>query len=257
MKKTVSLSSTFTTKTFKEGKNRTLIVSMNVILLIYFLEFYCVYIWFNVFKHFLYVFNFIFVDQTIRVVLCDGSTEVTFCLSMTSKMLLSAMNTLSMWELPVVLHLDGMFKLNENEFLVISLGVWDGAQQLNIMSLSIILHHTKDMYLQVVQGFKDIISELFPGVPFLPNYLMTDAEHAERTALVSVFHVIKASKNKLSGNKDRDVILKDITSLHMFLTQQEFDHKWTCTFNHWIVSSNSFTVYFKMQWVEASMIGRC
>jgi hypothetical protein len=43
------------------------------------------------------------------------------------------------------------------------------------------------MYLRVVQGFKDIISDLFPDVPFLSNYLMTDAEHAERTALVSVF----------------------------------------------------------------------
>jgi hypothetical protein len=42
---------------------------------------------------------------------------------------------------------------------------------------------------------------------------MTDAEHAESTALVSVFpeadtlmcffHVIKAAEDKLSGNKDR------------------------------------------------------
>jgi hypothetical protein len=112
-------------------------------------------------------------------------------------MILSAMNKLSMWELPVVLHMDGMFKLNENEFLVISLT-------------------------------QDISSDLFPGVPFLPNYLMTDAEHAVRTALVSVFaeadklmcffHVIKASKEKLSGNKDRD-IMKNITLLHMSLSQ--------------------------------------
>jgi hypothetical protein len=58
---------------------------------------------------------------------------------------------------------------------------------------------------------------------------MTDAEHAERTALVSVFpeadtwmcffHVIKAAKDKLSGNKEKDVILKDTTLLHMSLSQ--------------------------------------
>jgi hypothetical protein len=42
------------------------------------------------------------------------------------------------------------------------------------------------MYLRVLQGFKGIISDLHPDVSFLPNYL-TDAEHAERTALVSVF----------------------------------------------------------------------
>jgi hypothetical protein len=123
----------------------------------------------------------------IRLVLGDGSDEAPFCLSMMPKMLLSTVNKLSMWELPVVLHKDGMFKLNKNEFLVISLVVSDGAQQLHVMSLSIILHHTEDMYLSIVQGFKDIISDLFPDVPFLSNYLMTDAEHAERTALVSVF----------------------------------------------------------------------
>jgi hypothetical protein len=99
---------------------------------------------------------FIFVYQTIRLVLGDGSNEAAFCLSMMSKMLLSTVNKLSMWELPVVLHMDGMFKLNENEFLVISLGVSDSAQQLHIMSLRIISHHTQDMYLRVVHGVASI-----------------------------------------------------------------------------------------------------
>jgi hypothetical protein len=67
----------------------------------------------------------------------------------------------SMWELPAVLHMDGTFKLNKNVFPVMTLGVLDGAQQLHIMSLSIIFHRTKDMYLRVVQGFKDIICDLF------------------------------------------------------------------------------------------------
>jgi hypothetical protein len=43
--------------------------------------------------------------------------------------------------------MDGMFKLKENEFLVISLGVSDGAQQLHILSLSIIVHHTEKVNL--------------------------------------------------------------------------------------------------------------
>jgi transposase-like protein len=142
----------------------------------------------------------------------------------TSKKLLSTVEKVSMWQLPVVLHMDGTFKLNENEFLVITLGVSDGAQQMHIMSLRVISHHTEDMYLRVIQGFKDILCDLFPLVPFNPKYLMTDAEHAERTALVSIFpeadtlmcyfHVIQANKDKLSGNKHRDAMLKDITSLN-------------------------------------------
>ena len=179
---------------------------------------------------------------------------------MTSKKLLSTVETVSMWQLPVVLHMDGTFKLNENEFPVITLGISDGAQHMHIMSLSIISHRTEDMYLRVIQGFKDILCDLFPHVSFNPKYLMTDAERAERTALVSIFpeadplmcyfHVIKASKDKLSGNKLRDVMLKDITSLHMSQSQQEFDCKWTTVFNHWMVNCTEFALYFKKQWVE-------
>jgi hypothetical protein len=238
MNRTVSPSSTFMTKMFKEDKNHTVIIFVTLL---------C----------FLYLVLMFF---SIRLVLGDKSNEAPFHLSMISKKLLSAMNKLSMWELPVLLHMDGTLKFNENKFMVISLGVLDGAQLLHVMSLSLILHSTKEMYLRVVQGVKDIISDLFLGVPFLPNYLIKDAEHADSTALVSVFpgadtlmclfHVIKVSKDKLSGNKYRDVKLKDITLLHMSLSQQEFDHKWTSMFNHWIVNSTSFAVYFQRQWVE-------
>ncbi len=144
-----------------------------------------------------------------------GAMQHHFCVSMTSKKLLSTVETVSMWQLPMVLHMDGTFKLNENEFPVITLGISDGAQHMHIMLLSIISHRTEDMYLRVIQGFKDILCDLFPRVSFNPKYLMTDAERAERTALVSIFpeadplmcyfHVIKASKDKLSGNKHREL----------------------------------------------------
>jgi hypothetical protein len=35
------------------------------------------------------------------------------------------------------------------------------------------------MYLRVIQGFKDILCDLFPHVSFNPKYLMTDAECTE------------------------------------------------------------------------------
>ncbi len=79
----------------------------------------------------------------------------------------------------MVLHMDSTFKLNKNEFLVITLGVSNGAQQMHIMLLSVISHHNEDMYLRVIQGFKDNLCDLFPLVPLNPKYLMTDAEHVE------------------------------------------------------------------------------
>jgi hypothetical protein len=57
---------------------------------------------------------------------------------MTSKKLLSTVETVSMWQLPVVLHMDGTFKLNENEFPVITLGTSNGAQHMHIMSLIVL-----------------------------------------------------------------------------------------------------------------------
>jgi hypothetical protein len=33
-------------------------------------------------------------------------------------------------------------------------------------------------------------------------------------------------------------------------SQQEFDHKWTSAFNHWIFNCTTFVVYFQKQWVE-------
>jgi hypothetical protein len=60
---------------------------------------------------------------------------------------------------------------------------------------------------------------------------MTDAEHAERTALVSVFpeadtlmcffHVIKAAEDKLSGNKDRRCDIEGCRIAKRCFTEQE------------------------------------
>jgi hypothetical protein len=68
--------------------------------------------------------------------------------------------------------------------------------------------------------------------------------------LMCYFHVVKASKDKLSGNKHRDAMLKDITSLHMSLSQHKFDYKWTRVFNYWMVTSTEFALYFQKQWVQ-------
>jgi hypothetical protein len=96
------------TKMFKGGKNPALLISCNLIMC-------CLYLALISLIHYVFLFNFIsfFVYQTIRVVLSDSRDEAPFCLSMTSKMLFSTMNKLSMWELPVVLHMVGMSKTQQ------------------------------------------------------------------------------------------------------------------------------------------------
>lgn len=189
-----------------------------------------------------------------------GSDESPLIVSMTSKTLLSVVTKLEQWELPVLLHMDGTFKLNENEFPVIVLGVTDAAQQLHVMSLSVVSHRTQAMYDRLVQGFKNIVNTMFPEVAFMPDYIMTDAELAERNALVSVFpeaetlmcyfHVKKACDEKLRGKAEKLLILNDIQELHMCASQQEFDTRYSRCFNHWLRDNSDFAMYFHRQWVQ-------
>jgi hypothetical protein len=115
------------------------------------------------------------------------------------------------------------------------------------------------MYMKVLQGLKDVVPRVLPQVTLEPAYVMTDAEVAERKALLDVFpgvqplmcyfHVKKACEEKLRGNAEKDVILKDIGELHSTLTQAEFDTKFSHMFNRWLANSDNFALYFYQQWV--------
>ncbi len=117
----------------------------------------------------------------------DSSDAQPFCVSMTSKAMLNILHKVKDWVLPVVLHMDCTFKLNDNEFPLVIIGVTDAAQQLQVLSVSNDSHCTYAMYLKVGQGLKDLVPRLLPQVAFMPAYVMTDAEVSDRKALLTVF----------------------------------------------------------------------
>ena len=104
------------------------------------------------------------------------------------------------------------------------------------------------------------MSKVLPQVTFMPAYVMTDAELAERRALLSVFpeaqplmcyfHVKKACEDKLRGNAEKELILQDLTDLHSTLSQGEFETKFQTMFRRWFVGSSDFALYFYHQWVQ-------
>jgi hypothetical protein len=55
---------------------------------------------------------------------------------------------------PIVLHMDTTYKLNINEFLVLILGISDAQQQFYLLSISVLLHHSKAVYHEVLHMFK-------------------------------------------------------------------------------------------------------
>ncbi len=90
----------------------------------------------------------------------DGSDGQPFCISMSSRAMLNTDCKLHSWVLPWVLHIDCTFELNDNEFPLVMNGVTDGAQQLHVLSVSIILQHMTAMYLIVDQGLKNLVSKV-------------------------------------------------------------------------------------------------
>ncbi len=114
----------------------------------------------------------------------DGGDATPFCVSMTSKAMLNVLLKANSCVFPVVLHMDSSFKLNDNEFPLVVIGITDGAQQLHVLSVSIVSHRTHGMYMKVLHGLKDLVPRGLPQVTLEPAYVMTDAEVAERKALI-------------------------------------------------------------------------
>ncbi len=72
----------------------------------------------------------------------DGSDTQPFCVSMHSNVLSKEQN----WVLPVVLHMECTFKLNDNKFPLVMIGLTDAAQKLHVLRVSIVSHSTYAMY---------------------------------------------------------------------------------------------------------------
>jgi hypothetical protein len=83
--------------------------------------------------------------------------------------------------------MDSTFKLNDNEFPLMVIGITDGAQQLHVLSVSIVSHCTYGMYMKVLQGLKDLVPRVLPQVALELAYAMTDAEVVERKACSMCF----------------------------------------------------------------------
>ncbi len=55
----------------------------------------------------------------------DGGDATPFCVSMTSKAMLNVLLKANSCIFPVVLHMDSTFKLNDNEFPLVVIGITD------------------------------------------------------------------------------------------------------------------------------------
>jgi hypothetical protein len=103
-----------------------------------------------------------------------------FYLSIFSKALLSVIPKAVSSKFPAVLYMDCTFKWNDNEFPILILGITDACQPFHPLSISIISHHTQEMYQEVLGNFNRLIPHVFPTITFSPDYGMTDCKPAQR-----------------------------------------------------------------------------
>jgi hypothetical protein len=162
-------------------------------------------------------------------VLGDGSDAQAFCVSMTSKAMINVTHKVQNWAIPMVLHMDCIFKLT-----VIIGATCSCSECINCFS-SYICNALES-------------SSRFEGPSFL--VLSLSVTHACICYDKCYFHIKKACKNKLRGNAEKGVILQDIDELHLMLTQEQFDIKFTAMFNCWLVNSSMFALHFYKQWVQ-------
>jgi hypothetical protein len=122
---------------------------------------------------------------TYRLILGDGSDGHPFILSMTTKSLLSVLNSVSGSRIPCVLHMDSTFKCNENEFPATLLGVSNAQRQFHLLSIIIVSHRTLAVYKRLITSLQHIMTAVLPDIMVQFQYCMTDCEVAEGMLLGS------------------------------------------------------------------------
>jgi hypothetical protein len=132
-----------------------------------------------------HVLIFIYFQLKIFYHLCsltvgDGSDDFPFVISISSKALLSVLLRANESLLPVVFHMESTFKCNENKFPVTLLGISDANRQFHLLSISVVSHQIRDVYICLITSLQELVAKELPGISIQFKYCMTDCEVAER-----------------------------------------------------------------------------
>ncbi len=94
-----------------------------------------------------------------------------FYISISSKAALSVLKTAvrEAKNLPIVFHMNCTFKCNLNGFPILVFGVSNAQQQFHLLTMSVISHHTQQMYEDVLISFKWLITNVIPEITLLLN----------------------------------------------------------------------------------------
>jgi len=85
----------------------------------------------------------------------DGSDDFPFIISISSEAMLSVLLRANESLIPVVFHMVSKFKCNENKFPVTLLGISDANRQFQLLSISVVSHCTRDVYIHLFTSLQE------------------------------------------------------------------------------------------------------
>jgi hypothetical protein len=196
------------------------------------------------------------------LLLGDGSIRCPCYAAFSTKRMIQVIQHAIAYPLPVVLHIDATFKLNENEFPFIVLGITDARQQFFPLAFAVVSRINQEMNRRVLVDFKCLVASVCNGLNFKPNYVMINADAAERNACIEVlgleehqvlvcfFHVQKNVKEKSRrySAEIQQSILSDVRLLRNATSMHVYQDKWREIKLTWLNSNLvEFATYFENQ----------
>lgn len=194
-------------------------------------------------------------DQNGMINLGDGSDENHLCICITSKKLLTYLDT----TFPGAFYVDATYKLIRNRFPLVVVGRTDMNQKFHLLALCVTSHEQEIDFLRIYMGLVRVADIL--DIMFDPEYIVQDACLASYNAacrifrgvvvLMCYFHVIlNCKKNKLDIPSDlaSDIFKKQIHRLHM-TTSLDHYKKYFNEFSRFCNDTcPDFLAYFKNSW---------
>ena len=205
-----------------------------------------------------------------RVFIGNGSDDTPTYFAFTTKRLMSVLRTLendrAESRLPLVLHMDATFKPNDNEFPFMIIGISDNGQKFHPISMIVISHRTEEIYTRVLNDLKQACALILDGYDLRPDYVMIDAEDAEKNAaanafgilpsriLMCYFHVQYNCKKRLKGHAKnvQAAVRRDIQYLRESLNRVEYSARCNQVLENWRNNRelNEFADYFESEWIN-------
>jgi hypothetical protein len=206
----------------------------------------------------------------------DGSEENRVAIYLTTKSLLETVIKIRGGDLskPLLLHVDGTYKLNLNEFPIVAIGVSDIRGKFFPVSMAIMSNRESSDYIHLFSSLCLKIKEIL-GIDLRPDFIMSDAEGAVWIAaekvfphshkLMCYFHVVYDCRKFLLGNlrtvmnaenkmEKVQEILSQIRCLYKCSNAIEFCSnlaKFSAIWKACQEFDRSFTNYFSDQWINS------